>query len=43
MGEEKLSGIALLNIERNFRNFEINFDQIVTDFIVIKDIMKTIF
>ncbi len=33
MGEERLSGIALLNIERNF---EINLDQIVTDFIVKK-------
>jgi hypothetical protein len=33
MGEERLSGIALLNIERNF---EINLDQIVTDFIVNK-------
>jgi hypothetical protein len=31
MVEERLSGIALLNIERNF---EINLDQIVTDFIV---------
>ncbi len=40
MGEERLSGIALLNIERNI---EINFDQIVTDFIVKKDIRKTIF
>ncbi|CAF3901627.1 unnamed protein product [Rotaria sordida] len=40
MGEERLSGIALLNIERNF---EINLDQIVTDFIVKKDIRKTIF
>ena len=39
MGEERLSGIALLNIERNF---EINLDQIVTDFIVKKDIKKTI-
>ena len=37
MGEERLSGIALLNIERNF---EINLDQIVTDFIVKKDIRK---
>ena len=40
MGKERLSGIALLNIERNF---EINLDQIVTDFIVKKDIRKTIF
>jgi hypothetical protein len=40
MGEERLSGIALLNIERNF---EINLDQIVTDFIVKKDIKKTKF
>ncbi len=40
MGEERLSGIALLNIERNF---EINLDEIVTDFIVKKDIKKTIF
>jgi len=40
MGEERLSGIALLNIERNF---EINLDEIVTDFIVKKDIRKTIF
>ena len=40
MGEERLSGIALLNIERNF---EINLDQIVTDFIVKKDIRKIIF
>jgi hypothetical protein len=40
MGQERLSGIALLNIERNF---EINLDQIVTDFIVKKDIRKTIF
>ena len=40
MGEESLSGIALLNIERNF---EINLHEIVTDFIVKKDIRKTIF
>jgi hypothetical protein len=40
MGQERLSGIALLNIERNF---EINLDQIVTDFIVKKYIRKTIF
>ncbi len=40
MGEERLLGIALLNIERNF---EINLDQIVTDFIVKTDIKKTIF
>jgi len=40
MGEERLSGMALLNIERNF---EINIDQIVSDFIVKKDERKTIF
>ncbi len=40
MGEERLLGIALLNIERDF---EINLDQIVTDFIAKKDIRKTIF
>jgi hypothetical protein len=40
MVQERLSGIALLNIERNF---EINLDQIVSDFIVKKDIRKTIF
>jgi len=40
MGEERLSDIAVLNIERNF---EINLDQIVTDFIVKKDIRKAIF
>ena len=33
MAEKRLSGIALLNIERNF---EINLDQTVTDFIVKK-------
>jgi hAT family C-terminal dimerisation region len=40
MGQERLLAIALLNIERNF---EINLDQIVTDFIVKKDIRKIIF
>ncbi len=40
MGEERLSGIALLDIERDF---EINLDKIVTDFIVKKDGRKIIF
>ena len=40
MGEERLSGLALLNIERDF---EIDINQIVTDFIVRKDGRKLIF
>jgi hypothetical protein len=40
MEEERLWDITLLYIERNF---EINLDQIVTDFIVKKDIRKTVF
>jgi hypothetical protein len=40
MGQERLSGIALLNIEKDF---EINLDQIVRDFIAKKDGRKMIF
>ena len=40
MGQERLSGIALLNIEKNV---EINMEQILTDFIAQKDSRKTIF
>jgi len=40
MGQERLSGIALFNIEKNV---EINMEQILTDFIAQKDSRKTIF
>jgi len=40
MGEERLSGMTLYNIERNF---EINFDQVVSDFIVKKRCKKNNF
>ncbi len=39
-GQERLSGIALLNIEKDF---EINMEQILTNFIAKKDARKMIF
>jgi hypothetical protein len=40
MGQERLSGLALLNIEKDF---EINMDQLVRDFIAKKKTRKLIF
>jgi hypothetical protein len=40
IGQDRLSGIAILNIEKDF---EINIDKIVTDFVAKKDGRKIIF
>ena len=40
MGQERLSSIPLLNIEKEF---EINMEQILTDFIARKDTRKMSF